>query len=48
MSLAEFSIDDYDPKDPNPWLALALDQSLPIDAEAKAALLRGASSLVDT
>ena len=44
MSLADFSIADYDPKDPNPWLALSLDQSLPIDAEAKAALLRGASS----
>ena len=44
MSLADFSLADYDPKDPNPWLALSLDQSLPIDAEAKAALLRGASS----
>jgi hypothetical protein len=44
VSLADFSVTDYDPKDPNPWLALALDQSLPIDAEAKAALLRGASS----
>ncbi|MFZ2031237.1 MAG: hypothetical protein WAU68_13065 [Vitreimonas sp.] len=44
MSLADFSVADYDPKDPNPWLALSLDQSLPIDAEAKAALLRGASS----
>jgi hypothetical protein len=44
VSLADFSIADYDPKDPNPWLALSLDQSLPIDADAKAALLRGASS----
>jgi len=44
VSLADFSLADYDPKDPNPWLALSLDQSLPIDAEAKAALLRGASS----
>jgi hypothetical protein len=34
----------YDPKDPDPWLALALDQSLPIDPEAKAALLRGDAS----
>jgi hypothetical protein len=34
----------YDPKDPSPWLALQLDHSLPIDAEAKTALLRGASS----
>jgi hypothetical protein len=34
----------YDPKDPDPWLALALDQSLPMDPDAKAALLRGAAS----
>ncbi len=34
----------FDPKDPNPWLALYLDQSLPIADEAKAALLRGAAS----
>lgn len=34
----------YDPNDPDPWLALALDQSLPIDPEAKAALLRGSAS----
>jgi len=34
----------YDPKDPDPWLALALDQSLPMDIEAKAALLRGDAS----
>jgi hypothetical protein len=34
----------YDPKDPNPWLALHLDQSLPIDSQAKAALLTGAAS----
>jgi hypothetical protein len=34
----------YDPKDPDPWLALSLDQSLPIDPDAKAALLRGAAS----
>ncbi|MBL8542668.1 MAG: hypothetical protein JNJ63_02575 [Hyphomonadaceae bacterium] len=34
----------YDPKDPNPWLALQLDQSLPIDESAKGALLRGAAS----
>ncbi|UPT65094.1 MAG: hypothetical protein M0D54_16890 [Hyphomonadaceae bacterium JAD_PAG50586_4] len=35
---------DYDPNDPDPWLALHLDQSMPIDPEAKAALLRGAAS----
>lgn len=34
----------YDPNDPDPWLALHLDQSMPIDPEAKAALLRGAAS----
>ncbi|MET0181687.1 MAG: hypothetical protein ABW199_02250 [Caulobacterales bacterium] len=34
----------FDPKDPNPWLALYLDQSLPIDEGAKGALLRGAAS----
>lgn len=34
----------YDPTNPDPWLALALDQSLPMDPEAKAALLRGAAS----
>jgi hypothetical protein len=32
---------DYDPRDPDPWLALALDQSLPIQAAAKEAMLRG-------
>ncbi len=30
-----------DPKDPDPWLALFLDQSLPMDEKAKAAFLRG-------
>ncbi|MFC4269987.1 hypothetical protein GQF03_05595 [Sneathiella chungangensis] len=29
------------PRNPDPWLALELDQSLPMDKEAKAALLRG-------
>lgn len=37
-------LSDYDPNDPDPWLALHLDQSMPIDPEAKAALLRGAAS----
>jgi hypothetical protein len=31
----------YDPKDPDPWLALALDQSLPVQAGAKEAFLKG-------
>jgi hypothetical protein len=41
---ADLRATHYDPKDPDPWLALALDQSLPIDPDAKAALLRGAAS----
>ncbi|ANP46961.1 DUF6999 family protein [Candidatus Viadribacter manganicus] len=44
MSLADLQATNYDPRDPDPWLALALDQSLPIDPEAKAALLRGSAS----
>ena len=44
MTLADLHATNYDPRDPNPWLALALDQSLPIDPEAKGALLRGSSS----
>jgi hypothetical protein len=34
----------YDPKDPNPWLALYLDMSLPLSDEVKAALLANAGS----
>ncbi|MEQ7155161.1 DUF6999 family protein [Brevundimonas aurifodinae] len=34
----------YDARDPDPWLALYLDHSLPIDPEAKRALLMGARS----
>jgi hypothetical protein len=34
----------YDARDPDPWLALYLDHSLPIDREAKRALLMGARS----
>jgi hypothetical protein len=41
LSAREFSAAQYDPKDPDPWLALYLDQSFPVDDEAKAALLRG-------
>ena len=42
MSVAEAAA--YDSRDPDPWLALKLDSSLPIDEEAKAALLRGNAS----
>jgi hypothetical protein len=35
----------FDPKDPDPWLALYLDQSLPIDEGAKRALLVGNRSI---
>ena len=34
----------FDPKDPDPWMALYLDHSLPIDDGAKRALLMGARS----
>lgn len=34
----------HDPRDPDPWLALRLDRSLPIDEDAKAALVRGNAS----
>jgi hypothetical protein len=35
---------EYDPKDPNPWLALYLDMSLPLSDEVKAALLANSGS----
>jgi hypothetical protein len=43
MSLAADPFDprSFDPADPDPWLALKLDRSLPIDEEAKRALLMG-------
>ena len=44
MSARDLDPARYDPKDPSPWLALMLDQSLPLDPDAKTALLRGASS----
>src|SRR5258708_4699787 len=34
----------YDPNDPNPWLALYLDTSLPLTDEVKAALLANSGS----
>lgn len=40
-----FDIRRFDPKDPDPWLALYLDQSLPIDPVAKEALLIGNRSV---
>jgi hypothetical protein len=36
--------EDYDPRDPDPWLALKLDRSMPLDEDAKAALLAGNAS----
>jgi hypothetical protein len=44
VSFADFERARFDPADPNPWLALYLDRSLPIDEDAKAALLRGTAS----
>jgi len=40
-----FDVSRFDPRDPDPWLALYLDQSLPIDDGAKRALLLGNRSL---
>ena len=40
MSSVPLTIADYDPRDPDPWLALNLDRTLPIAPVAKAALLR--------
>jgi hypothetical protein len=40
-----FDLARFDPKDPDPWLALYLDQSLPIDESAKQALLIGNRSI---
>ena len=34
----------FNPEDPNPWLALYLDMSLPLSDEVKAALLRNSGS----
>jgi len=40
----EFDPANFDPKDPDPWLALYLDNSLPFDERGKVALLRGNDS----
>jgi hypothetical protein len=37
----EFDLANYDPSNPDPWLALYLDQGLPIAPVAKLALLKG-------
>jgi hypothetical protein len=39
-----FDPSTYDPKDPDPWLALYLDDSLPFNEKSKMALLRGNDS----
>jgi hypothetical protein len=44
MSGATASLAGYDPADPDPWLALALDQSLPLLPAAKDAFLTGNGS----
>lgn len=41
---AETALGRYDPADPNPWLALALDRAMPMAEEAKIDLLRSQSS----
>jgi hypothetical protein len=38
------AVAQHDPRDPDPWLALSLDQSLPVDSEAKRALVHTQSS----
>ncbi len=40
----DFESMQHDPRDPNPWLALYLDQSTPIDSKVKQAWLRESSS----
>ena len=40
----KFDLEKYDPEDPDPWLALYLDQSIQMDDDAKAALLISMSS----
>jgi hypothetical protein len=40
----DFDAFHHDPRDPNPWLALYLDQSTPVDPEVKKAWLSDSSS----
>jgi hypothetical protein len=42
--IQDFERTPHDPQDPNPWLALYLDTSLPLSDEVKAALLANNSS----
>lgn len=44
MRRVDFESMAHDPRDPNPWLALYLDQSTPIDPVVKQAWLRDSSS----
>ena len=45
MSLPDKSFNEYhDPTDPNPWLALLLDSSIPLNAQVKQAWLADTSS----
>lgn len=44
MSDAAPTLESYDPADPDPWLALMLDRTLPITRNAKAMLLRDAGT----
>jgi len=43
--LPDFLTEQYDPRDPSPWLALYLDQSTPLPDEVKQAWLRDSSSV---
>jgi hypothetical protein len=45
VGIRSFDVARFDPKDPDPWLALYLDRSLPIDESAKEALLIGNRSI---
>ncbi len=40
MKQEEFNIDNHDTRDPNPWLAMYLDSSVPINQATKQALMR--------
>jgi hypothetical protein len=44
VSVRDFETAAFNPLDPDPWLALYLDRSVPMDDEAKSALLRGTAS----
>ena len=44
MKRVDFEAMQHDPRDPNPWLALYLDHSTPVDPAVKQAWLRDSSS----